>query len=360
MADRRAAPYDPGMVAGRWLGVAMLVVASGCPVDDTDADGGGHTDSVFDDSGPPDPDPSSTSDTTMGLSDVGDEANDDGPLDVCPPTHECTAPAPAGWLGPVALVADGSDACPDAYAQLEIDAFTDIVVTPAECSCACDTSPLCGALVGSDLESACTFPTPILDTTPFTEPDVCTAIPPIEGAGLHLAFEPDPAASCLPIGTVGLPAPTPADRVMVCNAPLAVPGCDGDDRCVPTFAEDSLRAPCIVRVGAHECPPEYPVLQTAFTSVADDRACSPCECTSPDGAASCDTTVRLSSTDDCSDEVVPDTNVGAFTCVETADLVLGYLQFSAIDTYVGGCEPSGGRPTGAAEPAEPVTICCVG
>jgi hypothetical protein len=348
------------MVAGRWVGVAMLAVVSGCPGDASTTGGDANTDVTTDDDGPPAPDtgPVTAYDTTMGLSDEGSSEGEDP--EVCPPSHACIAPAPAGWLGPVALVGNGGDACPDEYPVLEVDAFTEIAAAPALCSCECDTSPLCGALVGSDLESACTFPTPILDSTLFAEPEVCTAIPAIDGAGLHLAFEPDPAGSCLPTGTVGVPTPTPADRVMVCNTPLVASGCAGGDLCIPAFAEDSLHAPCIARTGAHECPPNYPIVQSAFTSTADDRGCSPCECTAPDGVASCNANVRLSSTDDCSDQVVPDADVGVFTCIETAGLVLTHLQYAAIDTYVGGCEPSGGLPMGAAEPAEPITICCAG
>lgn len=345
------------MVGARWLGVAAIAASSGCPVDATTTGGEPDTESASAEADEA-PDPSTTEDDGPMLSDEGDTETEGGEPPTCPPSHACIAPTPDGWLGPVALVDEGGDACPDEYSQLEFEAFTEIVAAPALCTCECDTSMLCGALVGSDLESACTFPTGILDTATFTEPDVCTPIPAIDGAGLHLAFEPDAMGSCVPTGTAALPEPAPSDRLIVCAAPLVEPGCPGDERCVPVLAEDTLHAPCVVRTGEHACPDAYPVLHGAFTSVSDDRECSPCACSPTDGPAACDAMLRLSSTDDCSDQVVPDADVGAFTCVETAELVLTHLRFSAIDAYVGGCEPSGGVPTGAAEPAEPVTICC--
>jgi len=344
------------MVASRWFGAAMIVVGA-CSTDATsdysdggEGEGSGTSGTV---TGP-------QADPTTADSSVGDEQSEGPPGHACPETHECIAPAPESWLGPVALLSGGADACPQGYPQLEVDAFTQVGAAPARCSCECDTSPLCGALLGSDLETACSFPSPIFDTTLFAEPDVCTPIPTIEGAGFHLAFEPQLDAQCAPAASVIVPEPAPGDRVLVCGGPLVAGDCLADQLCVPLHADPQTTAPCILRTGDHECPFDFPATHRAFTSVLDARGCSPCECTAPDGPASCDATVRLSSVDDCTDEVVPDAEVGAFTCVPTDGVTITHLQFSAIDTLVTGCEPSGGLPIGTVEPAAPVTICCAG
>jgi hypothetical protein len=348
------------MVAGRWIGAAMFAVGA-CSTDATsDATSAGDP-ATESSGGEAETGTGEPTDSAASAFTSGDEASSEGPEgESCPESHACIAPAPAGWRGPLALIPEGGDACPAAYPQLEVDAFTEVAGAPARCSCECDTSTLCGALIGSDLETACSFPSNILDTTAFTEPDVCTPIPTIDGEGFHLAFEPDLAGECSPSASVILPEPVPTDHMIACGGPVVAGGCPADLVCVYVDIDAQVIAPCIVRTGEHACPLEYPDVHPAFTSVLDERGCSACECTAPDGPASCNTTLRLSSADDCADQVVPDADVGAFTCVPAEGTMPTHLQFSAIEAYVTGCAPSGGLPVGTVEPAAPVTICCAG
>jgi len=357
VAATAGATYDRGML-GRWLGPIAVAALTGCPTLATDQgeDGG----EEHGDSSGMHGDPTETDPSASGTGPPGDTDSHGEDTGAALYPHVCVAAPPPEWIGPVALLEATAEPCPDAYPEPIVQAFAELAAAPAECGCACDAQSLCGELVGADLQSACDYPTDVLATTSFPIADACTEIPALAGAGLHLAFEPDPGATCAPESTATIPEAVWSRSLQVCAAPPSAEGCASAELCAPVLDEDTSRGPCIVRPGVHECPSEFPVTQLGWTGIVDDRDCSACECAAPDAPTTCTAKVRLSSLSDCSDASVPDLEIGAFTCVPTEGVALEYLSYTSVTAMGPGCAPSGGRPIGTAQPADAFTICCAG
>jgi hypothetical protein len=338
----------------RWGGVACIAALAGCPTDPT---GASDAESSGDASESGNETTAMPPAVTLDGSGSTSEPNAESDADICPETHACVAPVPTGWHGPVAIRDGEAATCPEVYPTIEVDGFAEVLGAPPRCTCECDASSLCGALIGGDIESACEFPSPIIGNTEFALPDACEPIPPLDGGGFHLGFEPDPLAVCEPAATSTMADPTMSGRVLVCGDPVLVAGCEDDFVCAPRI--DDASELCIVQTGAHECPLEYPTVRVAWTGMLDERACSPSECTAPDAPATCNAAVRISSTDDCESPAVPDFDVGAFTCVPNDGAALSFLRYSDVTALVSGCTPSGGAAIGGVSPADPVTICCI-
>lgn len=341
-----------------WIAIALSALA-GCPTLPTsESDDTGGTSRGTDERGEGPELP--TTDTALDSNDTADltMGGDETGLGGCPPTHACVPPPPPQWSGPVALL-EGTASCPATYPLPQLTAFADLVAAPSRCACSCDAQSLCGPLVGTDLESACEFPTPVLSTTAFAATDRCHELPELAGDGLHLAFEPDPIATCAPQPSIAVAPTTWSRTLQLCGIEVASSGCGSTELCVPVPDDAAAVGPCVMRPGEHACPPEFPLAHVGWTGTLDDRTCSACECIAPDIPPSCSATVRLSAQPDCNDAQVADLEVGAFACVPTDGLALEYVRYTDV-VAAPGCTPTGGEPVGSAQPADAVTICCAG
>ncbi len=107
------------------------------------------------------------------------------------------------------------------------------------------------------------------------------------------------------------------------------------------------------------CPTQYPVRRVYYLAGEDDRGCSSCECSPPQGD-SCSSLVSIYSDDACSELVgAVQAESSGPTCVSVpAGSPLGSKQASAPTYTPGTCQPSGGEMNGSVKPNHPYTICC--
>jgi hypothetical protein len=107
------------------------------------------------------------------------------------------------------------------------------------------------------------------------------------------------------------------------------------------------------------CPTQYPVRRVYYLAGEDDRGCSPCECSPPQGD-SCSSLVSIYADDACSEPVgAVQAESSGPTCVSVpAGSPVGSKQASAPTYTPGMCQPSGGEMTGSVKPNHPYTICC--
>lgn len=101
---------------------------------------------------------------------------------------------------------------------------------------------------------------------------------------------------------------------------------------------------------------QYTQALSYYTSVSDTRACSACGCGTPSGVAcTLKGHVGVGLTCTAAPAVVADIKPG---CIDLNGVARYGFQVVAVATQ-GGCTPSGGKPTGTATPAAPVTVCCM-
>lgn len=144
--------------------------------------------------------------------------------------------------------------------------------------------------------------------------------------------------------------------------PISGEGCATGEACVPVPAAGY--AACLYRHGDHssdpgfECPAAYPRSMVVYSSYADNRACAPCACGTPDGA--CEALISVYKDGACGQaaaSVMVSTEQGG--CVDLLNgTALGSKSASLIFDQPGSCAPSGGALAGDLEPADPVTLCC--
>ena len=122
---------------------------------------------------------------------------------------------------------------------------------------------------------------------------------------------------------------------------------------------------CVFHEGDKSCGEDalapYNEKHLFYKNIHDARSCSACACGSPAGSV-CSAEISIYTDDKCS-SAMPNANPvdsNAPVCIDMiAGAALGSKSASPPTYAPGACQPSGGEPTGAAEPLDPATYCCI-
>lgn len=140
-----------------------------------------------------------------------------------------------------------------------------------------------------------------------------------------------------------------------CTLDLPSDGCEEGEVCPPAPPEGFDL--CLYGEGDLDCPPGWQ-RSVYYLGIQDDRDCTACGCEPP--GAQCEAYVIAYSDSACD---VPAGSVIA-TVAEPAcfdvpsGIALGSAEASFLGQSPGSCASTGGAPTGAIAPDEPVTLCC--
>jgi hypothetical protein len=220
--------------------------------------------------------------------------DDGGTVATCAAPQQCTAAAPAGWSGPVELYTapTGQGAPPACGSGFDstpaFDGNGDLSAPPVSCSpCSCGvaTGVTCVApAMTFYLDDSCG--TPISTMIPSS-----TCTPTTLGAmSVTVGLPTASAGACAALG--GMATATTATwgtvaRACVPSASPASGGCDPGQVCAPAASSPFSTRGCVVQSGvASACPAGFPAGPQVFYSGLDDqRACSACTCSPPNGGA---------------------------------------------------------------------------
>jgi hypothetical protein len=291
----------------------------------------------------------------------GVDDNGDGLVDCADPLcvgYQCAAGAPAGWSGPYALHLDAgaAAACPASAPVEVLAAGSGVLDAPAASCSACS----CVAPAGV----ACSIP-----AVEFYDNNNCSELEATLTVSMPMQCEPVSAGGINSVtGLPGTPsggscaasggAATVEPAVFAAEARLcdggSGAGCGADAVCIATPEPPYAGQPCISSLGDLACPAgPYTEKQLVFAGIDDDRGCTSCTCGGPSGVA-CTGTTTVYGQIGCPGGATMVPHDGS--CVNTDAKSMIY----APDPPSGGsCPEQGGAPTGSAEPATPITICCV-
>jgi len=169
-------------------------------------------------------------------------------------------------------------------------------------------------------------------------------------------------AACEPKSAPAEPFPDPVWGRMARECvidPLSGQECGENQVCMPKLPGFVL---CLyVKAAQRACPREYPVREVFHTDVKDERGCTLCECSDPQGAQ-CTVFFQMYSDATCSEPA------GAVVVTEQDDSCVDVVPGTALASFKasmlvdvpGSCAQSGGEPFGDVQPAEPLTLCCQG
>ncbi len=304
-------------------------------------------------------------DTTVGpdTDDPSGETETTGPA-ACGSGNVCAPEVPAGWAGPVVwaetATADPQPACPESYAELAFNAFDDLQAPPAECTCECGEptgvgcAPLTLELHGAD--SSC-IGAP--DDTFTIVGSACNNLP-NEPSGQYWEVA-DPglsSGSCTPMDSTAVPPAGFSQTSTVCGGAAIGEGeCVGTETCVAAPPEGFESRLCVWQEGDLECPTgSYEDRFVRHADFSDGRNCTACTCGDPSGT--CVGNVVLWPSPSCSGMLIAGMVSVGGSCVQAADSV-NSAEAGTLSVEDASCAPSGGVPTGEAEPDEPFTLCCM-
>jgi hypothetical protein len=298
----------------------------------------------------------STTEDTGDAEDTADtEDTEDDDRFACAEEETCTPPAPAGWSGP-SVIHRGDDPPSDCPGEFPLEAFVahdQLVADDPACGCSCGNASgfSCSTTARENgtsciaLQFAGTWPVP---------GDGCVSI-----NTNATAMRSDPAilnttnASCPPQANVNIPSPYFVTTVKGCNPPRTPTRCEDAGLCLPA-AMEPYGEMCVYTEGDVACPAgPYTERSVAYTSIEDTRECSDCTCGTPTGT--CGGLVRYVSA--CSGDFIglyATTAPGACTTMNTSPSAVSYAPEPQVS-----CMPSGGQAQGEANPAAPITVCCL-
>ena len=282
----------------------------------------------------------------------------------CPPcvvecpqgTHVCAPPLDASWVGPVALVDDGTGCGGEFPAEL-ITLRGNLMVGASSCSCSCGIPTVaCSKSMKAVGYSGASCTTPqgqvtILENECYNQVQSDT-----HGVSLTAA-----SASCAN-GTVTetLPAPKWGTEKAACGGFGEAGTCPGPDEvCVPAPAAPfDVGQVCVYRTGSFGCPAGYPNPIPAFGNFQDDRDC-PNSCTCSDSGSTCKVTVTPYDNTNCVTPLASKTVIsGSETCVMTPP-AQSMRPGAVIVGNNGTCSPGAANLTGTVEAVDPITVCCM-
>jgi len=292
----------------------------------------------------------------------------------------CTAgacvPSAAGPFVRVTMVSIGKPGevppCPS-WAPLAFEGFAGMQVEAPTCpSCSCGPAACAlpeeihaSAAKCANAEGAQSTPwdaPPAWEGGCFSEAPIaaglqCSGVPCVQSVTIDAPM----VEPCKPTeqGEPHFPDPVWDRMARECKIKADVDGCGEGESCAPVPPEGF--ALCLSVAGeGYECPAAYPEHYLVFDSIDDERACSPCACSDPEGA-DCAALVSLftnaacgaflgafpvsSAMDNACTDVPPGVGLGSKEAVLTVD-------------KPGTCAQSGGEAMGELRPAGPVTFCC--
>ncbi len=336
--------YDLGADAGAGSGGTRSGTGGGTGGDAAARDAGGRDGSAHDGSGGAGSGGAGSGGAGSGGAGSGGSgsggAGSGGGATCAPAGYTCGAPPPAGWSGPIAVyegLPGTTPGCPSDYPTPALGGGTGLDAGPATCAaCVCSTPAVtCGATPLAEYwYTNCSGSQKTLSLSPGT----CASIE--QGDG-YVAGTPDASADpCQPSG--GDPAVPPlawASEGVACALAGQGTTCADGSLCAPTAASPFAPQWCIWQEGVQSCPPEFPQ-QHVWQTATDTRACTPCACGSPTGAA-CTATTKLYGDPNCNTPVL---TLTAGHCNQQ-----GMAQAAMSTTSPSGtpsCPASGGAPTG--------------
>ena len=335
-------------VAVGGLVMALFNACSSTAVDAAPDGGPGTTDATttdapaIDATTPPETDAAPNTDAAGDASNdaAGDAGNDAAPL---PCTGQCAPALPAGWT--FAAVTTGAGPAPACAAgNPSFDAYAGINAADATCSSCAVGAP---ATPGSCTATLTGYSMPNCTGTASASP--LFAAPACNNTAPFASFR---QTSNLTPGTC--PAP-PAQVPVVdpvtwqthargCARPAAEGVCAGAGVCLATSAAPFSTKACVFQAGDVACPADFPDKQTFFRGADDTRACTACGVSY---AGSCNVRLRGGPYPSCG---------GADIGAPGGCAVAGPpIQLAGV---IESCVVSGGAPSGAAVPNDPLTVCC--
>lgn len=309
----------------------------------------------------------------IGPEDCSNGIDDDcnGATDCADPAcaaYGCAAPAPDGWVGPVALYEDtpAAPSCPTGFTAA-VDSNGGLNAPDAQCTCSCtpsgqDCSEPAAQFysdVGCGAGSKCPTGVPLPS-------GVCTPVAACGGASVSFGA-PIPTWSggtCTARGTtdVGPWSFTTLARVCSWSGSVDIPGgCSlATYQCLKKPTGLFQTSFCIYHVGdpPPSCPPgAYSNRHVYFSSATDARRCTTCSCGGPPTGGGCSGSIALYSGGGCAGAPAATFTFGTSTC---APLTSPQSARGSYTATVGTCAPgSGGVPTGAVQGTGATTVCCM-
>jgi hypothetical protein len=296
--------------------------------------------------------------------DCNNNRDDDGDGDADCADSECTErlcvdAVPDGWDGPFLIYQGEEDPpeCGGGFPDEALNGGTAVTADPAECSsCSCSGAGSCpNPRIETGGDEACG------NSCTSTVANSCTLLSTSCLSGLNTGYvetklPTGAGAGCTPSAqSPTVPAANWEEHAFGC-APaeaLSRAGCGRTQVCAPAAPFEG--ALCIAHDGDVACPSgTYDDRRVYFTGIDDTRGCSACEC-----GADCDYTWRVYDASDtsCATPLFTLDSPGQCEAVSPSS---GSIRVGAtVATPTAACDPSGGTPTGGAQGADPVTVCCL-
>ena len=286
-----------------------------------------------------------------GTDDDGDQLIDCADPDCSGAGYQCVAPPPTGWTGPYAYWVGSLPhaACPTGYPTKAFTGWDDLKASAATCNCGCakPANVRCEGQLGywaSSAPSSCDA-----TATGGWHPNSCFSA---FSTGWFKLYGYRSAGTCsAPSVTKDIPAAVWDTGKQLCEAQTQGAGCSGSELCAPPPPAPYSAKVCIARSGTHTCPSPYLTAHTLYLAVNDTRDCS-CSCGLQ--AGNCTANARLAVGSNC----VSSTTLNIGDCKQlTASPV--YLKFLSENILTQPSCSLSKSSSGSAQPAQPVTVCCL-
>jgi hypothetical protein len=275
----------------------------------------------------------------------------------------CVPAAPSGWTGPGAYYSGASAApsCPGGYPTDSLDGNSDVVGSPAMCSCSC------GAVQGAGCSSVgltyyqqlnCGGGSCGTDSLP---PSFCV-VAPCDAKSVAASPPTVQGGACTPSANDTIPPVTWSKSQRGCTGQVGG-GCGAAMVCAPPVASPFAPTRCVYSPGTQPCPAGYAnPSTTAYGGVNDTRGCTACSCGGAAGLSCSQPTVTLWTDSVCSQQQLS-TIPADGSCAQLGgggNMIPKGGEASAFGLQgVGSCPAGGGAPQGSVTPAKPTTVCCL-
>ena len=293
-------------------------------------------------------------DCLNGVDDDGDELSDCADPDCGAQGFQCVSAPPSGWSGPHALwVGSPPHApCPANYPDKSFTGWEGLNAPAPSCSCSC-SSPSnirCEALVGFWDYKATSY----CDATPtglwYSKTSGCS---PKTSLGWYKLYDYRAGGTCA-TGPVKKSIPPAAWKTgkQLCQPKTWGGGCENSALCAPPVATPYAAKLCVAKEGEHTCPSPYLAKHSMHLGKNDTRDCD-CDCEVKAGA--CKGFVSLDASTSCG------INAGALSLGVCKKVTTGPITVKLYNSSVASKPTCSPKETikGSAEPAQPLTVCCL-
>jgi hypothetical protein len=272
----------------------------------------------------------------------------------CAEEETCTPGAPSGWSGP-AVVHRGENP-PECPSEFPLDGFTahdQLVANDASCTCSCGDADgfSCSTTVRENAQSCVNL---YFGASWSLAGGQCTTISTSSTAMRSDAATLDlTGASCPEESSENVPEAQFSLDLKGCEPPRVPAACEDDGLCLPAPAAPYGEL-CVYTEGDVACPAgPYSERSVAYTGIDDTRGCTDCTCDTPTGT--CGGTVRyISGCGGGLGVLHGQTPPGDCISMNSSPAAVSYTPDPDLS-----CQASGGVPEGEANPADPITLCCM-